>query len=146
MIKNIIYYDINSKCTKTATHKRLDEFHYGNPPESRPHMAQHLIDLVADNPAKKQDYGRPIPLHKFADLHKEPAQPAAAAATLKSIGKAAFNNDSPAQIHTIYEPATGYHDGNINKIEMSMESRLVSRRVANVAMPFVANLTNFIFS
>jgi hypothetical protein len=29
---------------------------------------------------------------------------------------------------------------------MSMESRLVSRRVANVAMPFVANLTNFIFS
>ena len=34
--KNIIYYDINSKRTKTATHKALDEFHYGNPPETRP--------------------------------------------------------------------------------------------------------------
>jgi hypothetical protein len=136
--KNIIYYDINSKRTKTATHKRLDEFHYGNPPDSRPPMAKHLIELAADNHDKKQEYGRPIPLHEFHDVEHCTEPPAAAAATLEGLDNydeddyddtydeddyddAAFTDEDPATIHTIYEPANGYHDGDINNIEMSMD-------------------------
>jgi hypothetical protein len=66
--KNIVYYDINSKRTKIAAHKTLDEFHSRNPPELRPKMAQHLIDLAADDHIKKHEYGRPIPLQEFTDL------------------------------------------------------------------------------
>jgi hypothetical protein len=136
--RNIIYYDINSKRTKTATHKALDEFHYGNSPASRPLMAQHLIDLAADDKTKKSEYGRPLPLEEFVDLDAQPTRTAAAAATLEhpahdDAGYYApadeiephddvdFADDNPATINTIYEPATGYHAGDINNIEMSMD-------------------------
>jgi hypothetical protein len=58
-MKNLVYYDINSKRTKTAAYKRMDEFHYGNPIEQRPKMAQHMIDISANDMEKKQEYAVP---------------------------------------------------------------------------------------
>jgi hypothetical protein len=107
--KNIIYYDINSRRTKTANHKALDKFYYGNPPDSRPQMAKHLIDLVAKDHVKKHEYGQPLPLQEFTHLQAVNQNPAAAAAMLEGLASddAVFNDDAPATIHKIYEPATG---------------------------------------
>jgi hypothetical protein len=43
----------------------MDKFHYVNPIGQRPKMAQHLINIAADDPSKKQEYGIPITLDKF---------------------------------------------------------------------------------
>lgn len=68
--KNIMYYDINSKCTKTASHKAVDEFHYGNPPKLGPQVAKHFINLVAYDHIKKHKYGRPISLQEFTHIQE----------------------------------------------------------------------------
>jgi hypothetical protein len=114
--KNLVYYDINSKRTKSATHKCMDEFHYGNPANQRPKMAKHMIDIAADT--KNKDYGKPMALDKFTDLHDMPDQPAAAAAKLDAYDA---SNDTPAMIATIYEPQEGHHDSDILNIEMSLD-------------------------
>jgi hypothetical protein len=116
--KNLVYYDINSKRTKSATHKCMDEFHYGNPAAQRPKMAKHMIDIAADLGNKDKDYGRPLALDEFTDLHDMPVLPAAAAAKLDAYD--ASNEDS-AIITKIYEPHEGYHDSDILNIEMSLD-------------------------
>jgi hypothetical protein len=118
--KNLVYYDINTKRTKTATHKRLDEFHYGNPLEDRPKMAQHMIDLTSDDLTKKHEYGRPIPLNEFDGVTAIPDHPAAAAAKLDALGNTE-DMQTEAMIATIYEPADGYQDCDILNIEMSLD-------------------------
>jgi hypothetical protein len=35
--------------------------------------------------------------------------------------EASFNDKNPAMIHQIYEPETGYNDGDILNVEMSMD-------------------------
>jgi hypothetical protein len=117
--KNIVYYDINSKRTKIATHKKLDEFHYGNIPASRPKMANHLIDLMADDKTKKNEYGRPLPLQEFTNLDTPVDNPAAAAATIEALDDEEHTN--LAMIATIYEPEGGYQDGDILNIETSLD-------------------------
>jgi hypothetical protein len=117
--KNLVYYDINSKRTKTAAHKKMDEFHYGNPMDQRPKMAQHMIDITADDTAKKHEYGRPIPLNEFADLVEINEPPAAAAAKLDAFDDQ--DDDNHARIATLYEPEHGYHDSDILNIELSLD-------------------------
>jgi hypothetical protein len=118
--KNIVYYDINTKRTKTAAHKTMDEFHYGNPIDQRPKMAQHMIDTSADDGTKKQEYGRPIALNEFMDLEDVTEPPAASAAALEAceINDA---DSSFARIATIYEPDQGYHDSDVLNIELSLD-------------------------
>jgi hypothetical protein len=116
--KNIVYYDINSKHTKIATHKALDEFHYGNEPESRPNMAKHMIDLAADDHIKKHKYGRPIPLQEFTHLETPTESPAAAAATSEAATDAP---EDTAMIATIYEPENGFKDSDVLNIETSLD-------------------------
>jgi hypothetical protein len=136
--KNFVYYDITTKRTKTATHKRLDEFHYGNPIEQRPTMAQHMIDITSDDITKKQAYGQTMPLNEFSEVHALPEPPAAAAATLHAVDMdepmiATIqelppdappddpNSNDHAMIATIYEPENGYQDSDILNIEMSLD-------------------------
>jgi hypothetical protein len=87
-------------------------------------MAQHLIDLVADDHVKKHEYGCPIPLQEFQDVKDSPSHPSAAAATLEGLdnnAEANFTDEDLATINTIYEPTTGYNDCDINNIETSMD-------------------------
>jgi hypothetical protein len=120
-IKNLVYYDINTKRTKTATHKRMDEFHYGNPPEQRPKMATHMIDIAADDKTKTQDYGKPISLDEFTDLEDMPLQPAAAAAKLDDSNITDTDDSDQAIVTALYEPADGYHSSEVLNIEMSLD-------------------------
>jgi hypothetical protein len=116
--KNLVYYDINSKRTKTAAHKLMDEFHYGNPLAQRPKMAQHMIDIAADNQPKKHSYGVPITLDEFGDLIATPMHTAAAAAKLEALPA---DDTDPATITAIYEPNDGFQDSDILNVEMSLD-------------------------
>jgi hypothetical protein len=118
--KNLVYYDINTKRTKTAAHKTMDEFHYGNPIGQRPKMAQHMIDIAADDGNKKHEYGHPIALNEFMDLEDVTDPPAAAAAKLDAF-IASDTNEPHARISTIYEPEQGYHDSDVLNIELSLD-------------------------
>jgi hypothetical protein len=129
--KNLVYYDVNTKRTKTATHKRLDEFHYGNPINQRPKMAQHMIDITLDDLKKKKEYGRPLPLQEFEDVQAIPDHPAGAAAKLDASAANSSTEAMIATLHddpsteamnaTIYEPSSRYQDSNILNIEMSLD-------------------------
>jgi hypothetical protein len=116
--KNLVYYDINTKRTKTAAHKIMDEFHYGKPLAKRPKMAQHLIDVAADDPVKKQSYGVPITIDEFGDLIAIPMDNAAAAATLEALPA---DDMDIATITAVYEPDDGFKDSEILNIEMSLD-------------------------
>jgi hypothetical protein len=123
--KNLVYFDINSKRTKTAAHKIMDKFHYGNPIDQRPKMAQHLIDVAADDPQKKHSYGVPITLDDFGDLITTPTHTAAAAAKLEALPA---DNIDKATITAIYEPEDGFKDSDILNVEMSLETFLVRQQ------------------
>jgi hypothetical protein len=116
--KNLVYYDINSKRTKTAAHKTMDEFHYGNPMDQRPKMAQHIIDIASDDPNKKHVYGVPMSLNEFGHLVTETRQPAAAAAKLDAT---TLDDVNPAIITALYEPDEAFQDSDVLNIEMSLD-------------------------
>jgi hypothetical protein len=80
-----------------------------------------MIDIAADDNSKKQDYGRPIALEEFTDLHDMPHDPAAAAAKLENIQVDDVNNTEGAIVTAIYEPEDGYYNSDIMNIEMSLD-------------------------
>ena len=81
-------------------------------------MAQHLIGIAINDPAKKHEYGIPIALDEFHDLHMELLYPAATAARLKALPA---DGTDPARITAIYEPEDGFKDSDILNIEMLLD-------------------------
>jgi hypothetical protein len=117
--KNLVYFDINTKRTKTATNKTIDKFHYGNPTEDRPTMAKHLISIAADDTIKKHQNGVPMTLDNFGDLIAAPNHPeAAAAAKLEALPA---DDTDPATTTSLYEPVEGYKDSDILDVEMLLD-------------------------
>jgi hypothetical protein len=96
----------------------MDKFHYENPIDQQPMMAQHLIDITVDDPSKKHKYGIPMALDEFKDLLANLTCTAAAAAKLEVLPT---NHTKPATITAIYEPEDGFKDRDILNIEMSLD-------------------------
>ena len=57
--KNIVYYDVNTRTIKVATHKLHDEFQYSSDQTKRSHASRYIVDLIADDKNEHQ-YGEPM--------------------------------------------------------------------------------------
>ena len=83
-VKNIVYYKVDTRTIKVATHKLHEKFQYSSDQNKRSHTSRYIVDLIADDKEKKR-YGAPMLDGTIADLIPTDIPPSTAAvATTKA--------------------------------------------------------------